>query len=458
MARPELRRVLGLGDLVLFNVTVVFSLRGLAAAAQMGPIAIPLWFFAVATFFVPLALAVTELTTRDPGAGGFYRWIQSAFGDAHAFLAGWSYWLSNLTYLPSLLVFVLGNVGFVVGRKELGDEGAPAIAAALVVLWALTWINVRGFALARFVNHLGAVANWLAALLLVAAGAIALVRYGSATAWSQARWTELGDGRSIGFFGTLFFSLVGLELAPLMGAEIRDPLRAVPRAIAISGLGIVLLYVLGTLAILVAVPVAETSALSGVLDAVQRVSDRAGWTFLPPLVAVLVSFATLAGLSAWLGGMARLPYAVGLDRFLPGWLADLHPRHGTPHKAILLQAAATSLFLIASAGSQLKEAYALLLIATTILTIVPFLYLFLALPRLRPSGAEPRVVRVPGGKRFLWTIALSGFVATLLALASSAIPPPDAGDPWVFEAKLWGGLVVLGALGAWILGRYRRRG
>jgi amino acid transporter len=459
MTEREMKRVLGVGDLILFNVTVVFSLRGIAAAAGMGPIAIPLWLLAVATFFVPLALTVTELATRDPEEGGFYRWIQRAFGDGHAFLAGWSYWLSNLTYLPQLLVFAAGNVRFVLGRETArgGATLSPlALGLALAVLWALTWINVRGLALARHVHRAGALASWLAALLLVGAGVIALVRYGSRTDWSEASFATLARGRSIGLFGTLFFSLVGLELAPLMGGEIRDPRRTVPRAIAISGLGIALLYVLGTTAILVAVPPEEASALTGVLDAVERVSERAGWPFLPRLVAVLVSFATVAGLSAWLGAMARLPYAVGLDRFLPGWIAEIHPRHGTPHRSILLQAGATTVLLAASAGARLEKAYALLQIATTILTIVPFLYLFLCLPRLRPPGPEPGVVRAPGGMGAARGLALAGFLSSSVALAASVIPPPEAGDPWVFEAKLWGGLVVLASLGALLYRRFRR--
>jgi amino acid transporter len=452
MAEREMKRVLGVGDLVLFNVTVVFSLRGLASAAGMGPIAIPLWLLAVATFFVPLALAVTELTTRDPEEGGFYRWIQRAFGDGHAFLAGWSYWLSNLTYLPQLLVFVLGRAEDAGGSERLAPG---SLVLALVALALLTWINVRGLALARFVHRAGALASWLAALLLVGAGIFALVRYGSASSWSDARWATLSDPRSIGLFGTLFFSLVGLELAPLMGGEIRDPRRSVPRAIALSGTAIAILYVAGTLAILVAVPAEDASALTGVLDAVERVSERAGFPFLPRLAALLVSFATLAGLSAWLGGMARLPYAVGLDRFLPAWIAELHPRHRTPHKAILLQAAVTGLILAATAGERLREAYSLLLTATTILTLVPFLYLFLAFPRLRPGASEPHVVRAPGGRRTLRALAFSGFGATLVALASQVIPQPDAGDPWRHEAKLWGGLLVLGALGMALYRRFR---
>src|SRR5579872_7224062 len=105
MSGPQLRRVLSVTDVVFFNIVVIFSVRGMTTAAKMGPVSILLWVLAVVAFFIPLALTVTELGTRDSGVGGLYRWTRDSVGDAHGFLAAWFYWVSNLTYLPSLLIF-----------------------------------------------------------------------------------------------------------------------------------------------------------------------------------------------------------------------------------------------------------------------------------------------------------------------------------------------------------------
>ena len=67
----------------------------------------------------------------------------------------------------------------------------------------------------------------------------------------------------------------------------------------------------------------------------QSVAARASWPWLPVLTAALVSFSVLGGVAAWLGGMARIPYAAGLDRFLPPAMARLHPKYGTPHVSII---------------------------------------------------------------------------------------------------------------------------
>lgn len=455
MSEQRLARVLSVTDVALFNVVVIFSLRGMATAAKMGPVAILLWLIGVAAFFVPLALTVTELSSRDPGQGGFYRWVRAAFGDAPAFLTAWVYWVSNITYLPSLLVFIAGNVVYVIGRPALGDNPWFVVSLALGLLWFSAWLNIRGLTLGRLVTNFGAMLAFAAAVLLIAAGAVALARYGSATNFGGALRLPAGTG-TLGYIGTLSFALVGIELATLMGDEIKDPRRTIPRAIILAAVVICALYVLGTVAILIAVPAELVSPISGGLGAVQAVADRAGWPLLPKVVAAAVTFSALAGFIAWLGGVARLPYAVGLDRFLPPVMAELHPRYGTPHKAILLQSAITSLFIVASqAGATVAEAYVLLLLMTVILNFVPFLFIFSALPMLRPATDEPGVVRAPGGRAALWIIAGLGIATTLITLASAVIPTPDVTNPLWYEAKMWGGMLLFMGVGLALFRRYR---
>ena len=449
MESPQLKRVLGLTDLVLFNVVVVFSVRGMTTAAKMGPLSVLLWLLAVGAFFVPLGLTVTELGTRDPGEGGFYRWTRDAFGSAHGFLGAWLYWVSNLTYLPSLLIFLSSTTAFVIGRPLLGDNAVYVMSLSLGVLWFTAWLNVRGLSAGKIVTNGGAMASWLAALLLITAGAIALARYGSATPWNgQVLGVNVGGKQALAYFGTLSFALVGLELAPIMGGEIRDPARNIPRAILISGVSIAVLYVVGTLAILVALPPSEISPISGALGAVQAVADRIGWSTMGAVVAALITFSVVGGIAAWLGGAARLPLAIGIDCYLPPVMAKLHPRHGTPHVAILVQTVLASLFIVASqTGSTVREAYLILVDATIVLNFIPFLYIFLALPKLRPASDAPGVLRVPGGRGMLWLVALAGFGITVVTLVSAVIPPPDVNNALVFETKLWGGLLGFAAIG-----------
>ena len=274
-------------------------------------------------------------------------------------------------------------------------------------------------------------------------------RFGSATPLSGAvLGANVGGLQALGYFGTLAFALAGLELAPLMGGEIRDPVRTIPRAILVSGIVIAVLYIAGTMAIMGVLPPDRISPISGAFGAAQAIADRIGVGAMGRVVAALVFFSAVGGLSAWLGGVARLPLAVGLDRYLPAWLAKVHPRSGSPHVAIVLQAALASVLIVLSqAGSSVREAYFVLLDTTIILNFVPFLFIFLALPPLRPAHDAPGVIRVPGGRRVLWTVALAGFGTVAASIATALIPPPDVQSPALFLIKVVGGLVGFGGAG-----------
>ena len=106
----RLHRVLGLRDLVLLNLAAVVGLRWLSTAAQIGPASLVLWILGLLLFFIPLGMSVLELSSRIPGEGGLYLWAKAAFGDAHGFIAGWIYWVSNLVFFPSMLLFGAGLV------------------------------------------------------------------------------------------------------------------------------------------------------------------------------------------------------------------------------------------------------------------------------------------------------------------------------------------------------------
>lgn len=106
--QPGLRRVLGTWDLVLFNIAAIVALRWLSMAAQIGPSSLLLWLLGLVGFFMPLALAVLELSSRMPDEGGLYLWSKAAFGDMHGFVAGWTYWVSNLAFFPAALLFSAG--------------------------------------------------------------------------------------------------------------------------------------------------------------------------------------------------------------------------------------------------------------------------------------------------------------------------------------------------------------
>src|SRR5579863_6082763 len=180
--QPALRRELRLWHLVLFNVSAVAGIRWLAAAAQVGPGSLTLWLLAALTFFLPSALVVASLSRQFPEEGGFYIWTKRAFGDQHAFLCGWFYFISTVLYLPSLVLAGLSMTAYAfpgLGQR-FADDRTIAIPVTLAVLGLAFAANFFGMKVAKWISALGGSSTFIIGGMLAALGIGAYLRFGSA--------------------------------------------------------------------------------------------------------------------------------------------------------------------------------------------------------------------------------------------------------------------------------------
>jgi len=151
-----------------------------------------------------------------------------------------------------------------------------------------------------------------------------------------------------------------------------------------------------------------------------------------------------------LAGSARIPFVIGLDRYLPPVLGRIHPRWGTPYVALLVQGVGASIFiLLGTLGSSVEETYLILVDTTIIVVFIPYLYLFLALVTLRRHGAGPEkpTFIIPGGMKVVYLVAASGFATTAISIVLATLPTEVATSPLWFFVKVVGGaagLIVVG--------------
>jgi glutamate:GABA antiporter len=432
-APAALRRELRLIDLVLFNVVAVLGIQLISSAAHLGPIAVPLHLSAALLFFVPCVLVVAAMSRRFPEEGGFYIWTKRAFGDWHAFLCGWCWWISVLLYLPTLVLTAAG-----LAIQAVGGSSGGVLALALALLWAVVAINVIGLRVAKWLSNAAGTLIYLGGALVVLAAAVILNRDGSATSF-DAR-PELSQEK-LGLWAQIAFAYTGLELGSLLGGEVRDPERTLPRAAWISALAVTGGYILGTAALLVVLRPDDISPITGLVDVASAAGARLGIGWIAPLAAMLLIGGLLGKFSTWSAGAARLPFVIGLDGALPPAFGRLHTRWRTPHVALIAQGVACSLFLVLTqAGETLRAGWQLLLDLTIITTFLPFIYIFL-------TGWK-------FGQR--WS-GMSGLVVTLLANGLAFMPPAEAPSFWKFELKLIAGCALVVVAGAIAYRRERRR-
>ena len=452
-----LRRELGLRALILMNIVAVVGIRWVANAARLGPASIVLWVAALLCFFLPQAFAVREFSRRYPDEGGIYRWTEKSFGPLHGFVCGWCYWTNNLVYFPSLLTAAATFAAFAVSADpEVLSESPTYVGLfALTALWIAIGLNVVGLRIGKWVNNLGALSTWIPIGFLIGIGFIAVVRGRIANPIDGAAFLPELGGETYSRWAEMCFAFAGLELAAVLGGEIRRPRWAIPRGIIYGGIGIVAAYILGTAAMIVLLPSDDVRLTAGVVQALTQAFGEVGWTAAGPLLALLLTIGVLGGLGAWLGGRARIPFVAGLDSRLPAAFGRTHPRWGTPHIALLIQGAVASFFLIVSfIGAGVEEAYVLLLDMTIIVYFIPYLYLFTALVRAHPDPGEA----IPGGAMGRRLCGLLGALTTAAAIAFAFVPG-DVGSVLLFELKLAGGVLLFVGSGLLVyhIGERRRR-
>ena len=455
-----LRRVLTFRDLVLFYLVTGFSLRWIATAAAAGPSALVIWVIAALGLFVPLAFTVLELSSRYPEEGGIYVWSKRAFGPFAAFMTGWTYWGSNLPYLPGLLYFAAANALFIGGPswQAWSTNSAYFIAVAMTGLVIAVAMNVVGLNVGKWLNNVGAMASWVPAGVLIMLGAVSWSRFGSATPMPPQAFMPSTSLKDVIFWSTIAFAFGGVESGSTMGEEIQDARRTIPRAVLMAGAVMTLLYIAGTLSVLLALPRDQISGLQGIMQAIQAITSKLGLVWLVPIVAVFVTMNALGGVGGWFAATARLPFVAGIDRFLPPAFGDLHPRWHTPYVALLVQAGIAALFIfLGQAGTSVHGAYDALVSMGIIAYFIPFLFMFAAMIVLQREPAGPEVMRVPGGTPVAVALAALGFVVTAVSIVLACIPPDEEPNKSLAVIKVVGLSLVLVGIGVvvYLLGRRR---
>ena len=205
-------------------------------------------------------------------------------------------------------------------------------------------------------------------------------------------------------------------------------------------------------------PKAQISGLQGIMQAIQVMTARVGVAWLAPVVAVFVVLNAIGGVGGWFAATARLPFVAGIDNFLPPAFGRLHPKWGTPHVALLVQAGIAGLFVfLGQAGTNVRGAYDALVSMGIIAYFIPFLFMFAAMIALQREPAGPDVVRVPGGKPVAIALAALGFVVTAVSIVLACIPPDDEPNKMLAVVKVVGASAVLVGIGAIIYAIGKRR-
>ena len=389
-----------------------------AALAPYGLSSVPGWIL-TAIGSLLLAVVFSVLSRAHPQVDGPYAYTRLAFGDLVGFVAAWGYWVA---------VWV-GNAAVASGLVSYLASLIPGIAEAsvatmLVIVWFLTWLNLRGARKAGALQIVTTILKLLPLLLVaglglyLAAAGDPRLDVGSLTEQPMS-WSAITASATI-----TLWAFLGLECAAVASEKVENPQRNVALATLWGTLIAALVYVLSCTTVLLLLP-SEQLAQSNApyADAIDLIWGASSGRWLA-LFAAISGFGALAG---WILVQGELPYQMAKAGVFPRFFARVNKR-GAPVAGLLVSGILLSLVILTNAGKSLIDIYTFLLLISTAATLVMYLLCALAAVVLHMRGQLP----LPRHRLLIMTIALLAVLYALWALYGAG-----------HEALLWGLALLL---------------
>jgi basic amino acid/polyamine antiporter, APA family len=315
------------GTIIGASIFVTPSLVSGAVPSTLGVLAV--WGCAGVLTLIG-ALVCAELASAFPQTGGVYIYLREGYAPVVAWLWGWAmFWSMHTGIIAAIATVFAQYLGHFV---ELGERGTRAAGVgAIVVLSAVNYLGVRG------ASTLQTLFTWIK--LLAVAAIVALGAWWVATRSSPplaaAVPVEMGFGNFARAMMAGLFAYGGWHMVTYAADETRDAARTIPRALMTGTLIVTIAYIAINAAYLAVLPLELViSSRRVAADFADVVIGTGGAHVLSALVIV----STLGGMTGIILAGPRVYLAMARDGLLFGWLARLHPTHGTPHLAIALQA------------------------------------------------------------------------------------------------------------------------
>ncbi|GAB6513163.1 amino acid permease [Bacillus cereus] len=336
-----LNRVLGLWQLIAIGLggiigVGIFVLTGVAASQHAGP-AVILSFIIAGLASAAAALCYAEFAGLIPVSGSAYTYSYAVLGEGVAWLIGWDLLLE---YILVVGVVAIGWSGYMQELlQQLGvhipvwAQGAPGTGdghrvdlIASIISLAIAGLLILGMEWGSKFNTLMVIIKVSIILVVIGVG----VFYIDSSNWDP--FMPFGFNGVMGGAALVFFAVFGYDTLTTAAEEAKNPQRDLPRAVIISLIIALCLYIGMSLVITGmapyhtlnnAAPVAKIFSDVGLKWITLFISAAA----ITGILSVLFSF-TLAGSRVW--------FAMSRDGLLPRWFSTIHPKYKTPHRPTLI--------------------------------------------------------------------------------------------------------------------------
>jgi amino acid transporter len=381
-----------------------------------------------------VAWCVGRFARYSSSPGSLYSYATMILPPWLSSIAAWSLLLAYVATASSVIGGLYQYVAISVGKS--GISPAEAVLISLLVTGASVWIAWRDVKIsARLMLWIEATSMFMIITLV----ALVLVRHGFHIDSAQLHLRGMtGSGLRLGLVLALF-SFVGFESATTLGAEARDPLKTIPRAVLLSSLlGGVFFTVCAYTEVLGFRAVGQDLGTSQA--PMHVLAMETGLPLLGHLIDLGLLVSLSAGTLACITAAARVLLQMAHNGIAHDSFRATHSRNDTPHRAIAITgiAAVLPVVILALRGDNGLDVYGWMGSLATYGFIVAYGLVSVALPRyLRDHGFAHPVGRA---------IPALAFLAMLLALLGNLYPVPEGPYgklPYVYLAYLAVGMLWL---------------
>ncbi len=387
----NLRREMKLMDVTLIGVGAmigagIFVLTGIAAGVA-GP-ALIITFALNGAVALLTAMSYAELGSCYHDAGGGYLWVKEGLPKWNGFLSGWMSWFAHAV---ACALYALGfGAYFDHVLKEFGVMMpywgflSPQKLLAVGIAVVFSYVNFRGASETGKIGNLVTMAKIAILAVFIGFGLEFMFRSGNPTA-AFTPFMANGWGGVFKAMGLTFIAFQGFEVISQCSEEVKNPKKNIPRAVFLSLLIVVPIYLLVAVVSLASVrPEAGMTAWDYL--ALQKETALVGVAqkfFVGGGVLLLIGgiISTMSALNATIYSSSRVAFAMGRDRNFPTMFSKVHPKKFTPSVAIFFSFLIVGLMCLSLKIEDVAS-------AADIMFLLLFLQVNIAMIRLRKKRPD----------------------------------------------------------------------
>jgi APA family basic amino acid/polyamine antiporter len=287
------------------------------------------------------ALVCAELAKIFTKSGGVYLYLKESFSPSVGFLWGWAmFWSIHSGIIAAISIIFARYVGYFFPH-DLNDTSIKCVAILVIVI--LSIINYAGVKQGSSLQTIITIGKIIVIVSIIIAG---FVLGSNTTEHFVQDGTQAQNFTIHNYFLALvagLFAFGGWHMVTYSSEETVTPKKTIPRALILGMTIVTVCYIALNAVYLYILPLETvTSSTRIVADAANALVGSGGGAFMSGLVI----FSTFGALNGIILSGPRVYYAMARDRLLFQWAGKIHPRYGTPSRAIILQAVWSSVLVI----------------------------------------------------------------------------------------------------------------